>query len=95
MPDYIIAVDRDQTSDTDTAEDVVQITADGFDSPVTAVNDIGDSKAFDLVNSYVEDYPDYTPRMVVGLFGSRGLYRVVGADDGDGPDDEGAADVDK
>ena len=78
MPTFVIAVDRDLYSDEDsTTEDVVKLTADSVDSPIQTIASVGDAKDYSLIKSYVDDYPDYTPRLVAGLFGVAGMYREV------------------
>ena len=78
MPTFVIAIDRDPYSDEDsTAEDVVKLTADSVDSPIQTITSVGDAKDYSLIKSYIDDYPDYTPRLVVGLFGVAGMYREV------------------
>lgn len=81
MPTFVIAVDSDQYSeDESTAVDYARVEADSYDSPITSVvpaNATVDKSVSDLIASYVDDYPDYTPHMAVGLFGTRGMCREV------------------
>jgi hypothetical protein len=78
MTDFVIALDSDPYDDNSTTTDVATVTADNYDSPITAIAGIDGNDSDPnllLIESYIQESPGYTPRQVVGLFGVTGMYR--------------------
>lgn len=74
---FVIALNSDAYADDSPAVDLVRVTAEGYDHPITHIEPAGDPRAFDLIKSFVDEDRNYTVRQAVGMFGVRGMYREV------------------
>ena len=69
---------RDPYDETSEPWDIAILTAADYDrSPVTAVDGVGSGIDADVIKSYLFDFPTWTVRTVVGMFGIKGKYRVL------------------